>query len=198
MLKPKYSIPILRFWGAGSTFVRKFGVSINNIVSIYDKVTKRRHGDGDSNFQTARLCALRIRFMSFGTAIYFTHWSCSADELRHCIFMGNWGSNWLIEVETVNLITSYTSQLSLKWKRLFGGRTVCWAAVCWIRECTVRRFVLEIIEKLKTSFQWVIMGIESLTIELDNPEGVYFPGQEVSGIVHISNLSNKVLKGTQN
>nr|CAH0099588.1 unnamed protein product [Daphnia galeata] len=39
------------------------------------------------------------------------------------------------------------------------------------------------------------MGIESLTIELDNSDGIYFPGQEVSGIVHISNLSTKILKG---
>lgn len=40
------------------------------------------------------------------------------------------------------------------------------------------------------------MGIESLTIELDNSDGIYFPGQEVSGIVHISNLSTKILKGS--
>lgn len=39
------------------------------------------------------------------------------------------------------------------------------------------------------------MGIESLTIELDNPVGIYFPGEEVSGVVHISNVSSKILKG---
>ncbi|EFX73485.1 hypothetical protein DAPPUDRAFT_325266 [Daphnia pulex] len=39
------------------------------------------------------------------------------------------------------------------------------------------------------------MGIESLSIELDNSDGIYFPGQEVSGVVHISNLSSKILKG---
>jgi hypothetical protein len=41
------------------------------------------------------------------------------------------------------------------------------------------------------------MGIESLSIELDNSDGIYFPGQEVSGVVHISNLSSKILKGTK-
>lgn len=39
------------------------------------------------------------------------------------------------------------------------------------------------------------MGIESLTIELDNPVGIYFPGEEVSGVVPISNVSSKILKG---
>lgn len=39
------------------------------------------------------------------------------------------------------------------------------------------------------------MGIERLTIELDNPDGVYLPGQEVTGKVSIFNLSNKILKG---
>ncbi|KAK4031038.1 hypothetical protein OUZ56_024549 [Daphnia magna] len=44
-------------------------------------------------------------------------------------------------------------------------------------------------------FQSCITGIESLTIELDNPVGIYFPGEEVSGVVHISNVSSKILKG---
>ncbi|KAK4028327.1 hypothetical protein OUZ56_017607 [Daphnia magna] len=39
------------------------------------------------------------------------------------------------------------------------------------------------------------MGIESLIIVLDNPVGIYFPGEEVSGVVHISNVSSKILKG---
>ncbi|KAK4028333.1 hypothetical protein OUZ56_017613 [Daphnia magna] len=46
-------------------------------------------------------------------------------------------------------------------------------------------------------FQSCIMGIESLTIELDNPVGIYFPGEEVSGVVHISNVSSKILKGRE-
>ncbi|KAK4027946.1 hypothetical protein OUZ56_017086 [Daphnia magna] len=43
-------------------------------------------------------------------------------------------------------------------------------------------------------FQSCIMGIESLTIELDNPVGIYFPGEEVSGVVHISNVSRVYLE----
>ena len=39
------------------------------------------------------------------------------------------------------------------------------------------------------------MGIESLTIVLDKPDGVFFPGQQVSGVVHVSNPSSKILKG---
>lgn len=39
------------------------------------------------------------------------------------------------------------------------------------------------------------MGIESLTIELSKSDGVYLPGEEVSGKVCISNLSSKILKG---